>query len=180
MPPPSPLTASERKLGLVLLAAIFLIIAMPAMVMGIDRALVIPGGIVDWMRDQWRRVFTVGLPALSLPNSISLLITCMAAGTLFLLPLQIAHLVRPGGWLSSTALWFWSMLYGFLLALCGGAYLALGVLLRRGGTPFESGVDIVAAGWLVLGLLITILASRAWRRRRREERAALAGAGVGM
>jgi hypothetical protein len=174
--PPPPLTPSERKLCYVVVGAALLITALPAVSFGIDRAIAIPGHVLEWLQGEWRRLLAGRVPRLTMSNVVSALFTCTAVGTLLILPLHLTHLLRRAHGLSAAALWFWTMIYGVFPALCGGAYFYLGVALLRSGYGSERGLFPFSLGWLILGVTLSILAFRAWRRRQQEEKAARAAA----
>jgi len=174
MPPPTPLHASERKLGWFMLAAIPLAVGVMVFLFGLDWLQWIVITLRDWVVWQWDRVLHGARPELTLRNFLSLLLVSLPVGAVFLVPWHLLHLVGRRRTFWPEAVWLWSGLYGLAAAGLGVAHVLL-VIAEEG---MRAGVDlrflVFIASELALGLVIAVPAFRAWRRRRRERRAALA------
>jgi len=174
MPPPTPLHASERKLGWFMATAI----SLTPVVMVVD----IPIGAFDhvmlWLFhgviEQWTILSQGAWPGLSLANFLHLLMVSMLVGPIFLVPWHLFHLLLPRLAPSTVALWFWSALYGLLPVSLAATEVSIQIFEARFRTPPDSRFYISNLGNLTLGLGITVLGFRAWGRRRREDRGALA------
>ena len=177
MPSSSPLTASERKLSFVLLGAIALVIAMPILAFGIREVRSNCRYLALSIQQEWSTVLGGAWPEISIDSFMALVLISIAIGPLLLFPL---HLGAMNGWkrsLPPSALWFWTMLYGLLPAICGVMYAWVLVTFEHWSPKEIPRWTLFSAGEFLLGLLISIPAFRAWRARQREAMGALPAAG---
>src|SRR6187401_1134574 len=105
MTPPTPLTARERKLSALVLAALGLIVIAYARYWGFENAERDPL-LVTWrLHGEWKNMFAGTMPRLSLDNAHFVSLACSMFGLPFVFVFHATHLLRRGMWLPVSTLW---------------------------------------------------------------------------
>ena len=174
MPPPTPLHASERKLGWFMLVAIPLTMVWWLRSCGVSDVSTIAGILGRWVWRAWHLVWEGGWSRMS-PNDVFYLLLVGALGSAVVLaPWHLLYLCGQRRRTPPRALWWWSALYGLIPAGVASIFLPFIISESLWRTASDRRFGIFILGEFALGLAITVLGFRAWRRRRREDRAALA------
>jgi len=170
------LTVTEHKHCLVLAVLMGLIFTWRAFMLEPEMIAETLDTLSTWLSQQRQELVSSRKVDVSLANVAKGVWATTWIGLPLLFMQYLGHTLRAGRWLAPATLWAWTAIYGLFPVLAAINLLHL-ILSLPTSVAFDSPrLVIFYSGEILLGVLITAFAFRAWWQHRREEKAARAAA----